>query len=176
MKFSQAFELLKQGNPIKREHWGGYWKLENNQIVMYIKDGSTMNLTETTDILFTIDNMLHDDWQVADNTNSTLLNDELVQTHSFGEAIRALKQGKCIARKGWNGKNMFVCKQVPAEIYCNIIPKMSSLPDSAKTILYDRNKSIYYCNQMIIVKPDNTIDSWVASSSDTFAEDWIILD
>lgn len=24
----------------------------------------------------------------------------------FGDAIRALKEGKCVGRKGWNGKNM----------------------------------------------------------------------
>lgn len=95
---------------------------------------------------------------------------------TFGLAIEAMKKGKLVARKGWNGKGMFVCKQVPAEIYCNIIPKMSSLPERAKGILFDRDKSIFYKNQMIIVKPDNTIDSWVASSSDTFADDWMIVD
>ena len=95
---------------------------------------------------------------------------------NFGEVIEALKQGKCIAREGWNGKGMFVCKQVPAEIYCNIIPKMSSLPQTAKDILFDRDKSIFYVNQMIIIKPDNTIDSWIPSSSDVFAEDWIIIE
>lgn len=26
----------------------------------------------------------------------------------FGEAIKAVKEGKQIARKGWNGKNQFV--------------------------------------------------------------------
>lgn len=94
---------------------------------------------------------------------------------SFGEVIEAMREGKCVSREGWNGKGMFVCKQVPAEIYCNIIPKMSSLPQEAKDLLYNRDKSIFYVNQMIIVKPDNTIDSWVASSSDTFATDWCIL-
>lgn len=99
-----------------------------------------------------------------------------VDNLTFGLAIEAMKLGKCIARKGWNGKEMFVYKQVPAEIYCNIIPKMSSLPQAAKDILFSRDKSIHYVNQMIIVKPDNTIDSWAASSSDTFAEDWFIVE
>ncbi len=93
---------------------------------------------------------------------------------NYGQAIEAMKEGKCIARKGWKG--MFACKQVSAEIYCNIIPKMSSLPKKAKDILFDRDKSIFYQNQMIIVKPDNIIDSWVASSSDTFADDWQIVE
>ena len=27
---------------------------------------------------------------------------------TFGDAIEALKQGKRVAREGWNGKNMFL--------------------------------------------------------------------
>lgn len=50
---------------------------------------------------------------------------------------------------------------------------MQSVPDSAKKILINRNKEpIFYENQMVIVKPDGTIDSWVPSVSDIFAEDW----
>ena len=109
---------------------------------------------------------------------------------TFGLAIEALKLCKCIARKGWNGKGMFVCKQVPSVIGQDIVPKMQSLPQSAKDQFTQRwhnanaendavaianTGSIEYHNQMIIVKPDNSIDSWVASSSDTFAEDWVIL-
>jgi hypothetical protein len=28
--------------------------------------------------------------------------------HTFGDAVEALKQGKRVARKGWNGKKMFL--------------------------------------------------------------------
>ena len=94
---------------------------------------------------------------------------------TYGQAVELLEKGECISRKGWNGKNMFICKQVPSEIYCNIIPKMSSLPQKAKDILYSRDKSIFYDNQMIIVTEDNRINSWVASSSDTFAKDYYKL-
>lgn len=94
---------------------------------------------------------------------------------NYGQAIEALERGECITRAGWNGKGMFVCKQVPSEIYCNIIPKMSSLPQSAKDILYNRDKSIFYDNQMIIITQDNRINSWVASVSDTFAKDYYII-
>ena len=96
---------------------------------------------------------------------------------TFGLAIEALKQGKLVARKGWNGSGMFIFKQIPAAIDNSIINKMQSVPESAKKILTTRNKEpIYYENQMVIVKPNGTIDSWVASSSDTFAEDWFIVE
>ena len=100
---------------------------------------------------------------------------------TFGLAIEAMRLGKCIARTGWNGKNMFVCKQVPSIIDSTIIPNMQSLPQMAKTLILDVSKEpIRYANQMIIVKNnkkgDRIIDSWVASSSDTFAEDWFIVE
>lgn len=98
----------------------------------------------------------------------------------FGVALEHLKEGKCIARMGWNGKGLFVCKQVPSEISANIIPKMQSLPQSAKDILHegvDDTRPIFYVNQMIIVNTNTrNIDSWVPSSSDLFAEDWYIVD
>ena len=36
-------------------------------------------------------------------------------TVDFGEALKALKAGKKVARKGWNGKGIFVMLQVPDE-------------------------------------------------------------
>lgn len=100
---------------------------------------------------------------------------------TFGLAIEALRMGKCVARNGWNGKNMFICKQVPSIIGSEIIPNMQSLPRAAKDLLSRTSlEPIRYSNQMIIVKNNHTgdriIDSWVASSSDTFAEDWYIID
>lgn len=94
---------------------------------------------------------------------------------NFGEAIEALKQGKLITRSGWNGKGMFIVKQIPAVIGIEIIPKMQSLPQAAKDILIVRNQSINYENQMLIVNSLGKADSWVPSSSDCFAEDWQVI-
>ena len=94
----------------------------------------------------------------------------------FGEAIEALKEGKAIQREGWNGKGLFIVKQNPCTIKEDILPKLQNLPQIAKDILMSReNPHIDYTNQMLIINPDGRADSWVASSSDTFAEDWIIL-
>jgi hypothetical protein len=95
---------------------------------------------------------------------------------NFGQAIEALKQGKRVARQGWNGKGMFVFKQVPANVGIQYVPNMQSLPQSVKDEFVKRGENLVYSNQMCIVKQDNTMDSWVASSSDIFAEDWIILE
>ena len=95
---------------------------------------------------------------------------------NFGGAINLLKAGLAVRRKGWNGKGMFIVKQVPAHITGDIIPKMQSLPQSAKDILMSReNPHIDYTNQMLIINPDGRADSWVPSSSDVFAEDWEVV-
>ena len=95
----------------------------------------------------------------------------------FGEALKALKGSCCVARQGCNEKGRFVCKQVPSHIGETIIPKMSSLPQSAKNLIIARkNKSLDYNDQMIIVHPDGNVYSWVPSGSDCFAEDWYIVE
>jgi hypothetical protein len=96
--------------------------------------------------------------------------------YSFGEAIKALKFGLAIRRKGWNGKGLFVIKQVPAHIESNIIPNMQSLPQSAKDLILKSKGFVDYTSQCLIYN-ENTgrADSWVPSISDVFAEDWEIV-
>ena len=96
--------------------------------------------------------------------------------YSFGEAIQALKFGFAIRRNGWNGKGLMVFKQVPAHIESDIIPKMQSLPQSAKDLILKGKGFIDYTSQCLIYN-ENTgrADSWVPSISDVFAEDWEIV-
>lgn len=101
---------------------------------------------------------------------------------NFGQAVEALHEGKMIQRYGWNGKNLFVFKQIPSEISIEIVPKMQSLPDNVKLEFERRHKinpthtfeAIRYSNQLAIVKPDNSINGWTPSPADSLAEDWII--
>lgn len=95
---------------------------------------------------------------------------------SFGIAIQALKFGLAIRRAGWNGNGLMVFKQVPAHIESDIIPKMQSLPQSAKDLILKSKGYIDYTSQCLIYN-ENTgrADSWVPSISDVFAEDWEIV-
>lgn len=116
---------------------------------------------------------------------SYLLNDRLermsdgkesLNNYDFGTAIKFLKAGGAIRRAGWNGKGMFVIKQVPAHIISETIPNMQSLPQIAKDILMKRQKPcLKYTNQMLIIDQDGRADSWAPSSSDVFAEDWELV-
>lgn len=95
---------------------------------------------------------------------------------SFGDAIEILKQGGAIRRSGWNGKGLMVFKQIPAHIESDIIPKMQSLPQSAKDLILKGKGFIDYTSQCLIYN-ENTgrADSWVPSISDVFADDWEIV-
>lgn len=95
---------------------------------------------------------------------------------TFGHATEAAKQGRRVARLGWNGKGLFVFMQIPAVIKEEIIPIMQSLPQAVKDEFAKRGGSISYQNQFGIVYPDNSIHGWTPSPSDTLAEDWVILD
>ena len=97
-------------------------------------------------------------------------------SYLFGDAIDVLKQGGAIRRKGWNDKWVFVIKQIPAHIESDIIPKMQSLPQSAKDLILKGKGFIDYTSQCLIYN-ENTgrADSWVPSISDVFADDWEIV-
>ena len=100
---------------------------------------------------------------------------------SFGMAVDKMKMGHMVARRGWNGKNLFVFMQVPATIGKDIVPKMQSLPPSVKAKFQERFDNaaaqidaIYYDNQLAIVNESNLINGWSPSVSDALATDWYV--
>lgn len=104
-------------------------------------------------------------------------NDDRCECLYFGSAIPLLCAGFAIRRKGWNGKGLMVFKQIPAHIESDVIPKMQSLPQSAKDLILKGKGFIDYTSQCLIYN-ENTgrADSWVPSISDVFADDWEIVD
>ena len=108
---------------------------------------------------------------------STIAKSRASSVFSFSEAIRLLQKGKPLRRLGWNDKNLFVIKQVPAHIESDIIPKMQSLPQSAKDLILNGNGFIDYTIQCLIYNGNTgRADSWVPSISDVFAEDWELVE
>lgn len=56
----------------------------------------------------------------------------------FGEALEAVKEGKLIARSGWNGKGMFVFQRPEDWLSTDtIVNRVKSLPDSFKKYVKD---------------------------------------
>lgn len=93
----------------------------------------------------------------------------------FGEVIEGLKVGKCYQRAGWNGKGLFICKLISSRIGGLSIDKIQSLPAKAKELIQrDSDYPIIdFTNQMLIINQSGRADSWVPSSSDIFADDWL---
>ena len=111
------------------------------------------------------------------NTEKIKQISETSSVFSFSEAIKLLKQGKALRRSGWNGKNLFVIKQVPAHIESDIIPKMQSLPQSAKDLILNGKGFIDYTSQCLIYNGNTgRADSWIPFISDIIAEDWKLIE
>lgn len=100
------------------------------------------------------------------------------QSLSFGEALQALEAGKCVRRESWFG-DKFVVKQIDSDIPAEVVPKMQSLPDSAKQFIGKTAiGDIHYRNQCLIVKqyPSSTVaTNYVPDWNDMFAKDWMVL-
>ena len=85
---------------------------------------------------------------------------------NFGEAIELLKQGKKVARSGWNGKGMFVFL-VPGSVFkVNRAPLLGIYPEGTE---------ITYHAHIDMKTADNQIVPWLASQTDVLAEDWVVL-
>lgn len=151
MLFDKAFKLMKEGHKIKLPSWGGYWCWENDTIMIYCKDGKVLDIRETETVDYTFSNIASNEWIVADEKNTPILGGEA--TFNFGEAIKYLKRGFKVTRKGWNGKGMYV--------------QLNEARDFEFSEL----------NQFLTIKNvKNSFDTWVPSISDLLAEDYVFID
>lgn len=147
------------------------WLVDNN---VYLKDEDVPSSMNRKDGYIVVSEDGYESWSSKSMFEKIY---HEVGTMDFGGAMHCLKAGLAVRRRGWNGKGLFIVKQVPTHIIGDIIPNMQSLPQSAKNILMSReNPHIDYTNQMLIINPDGRADSWVPSSSDVFAEDWEVID
>ena len=173
MNFKEAFEALKQGLRIRRQHWLGYWQIVEGKIKIFCKDGRILGFDSVDfDELFTISNILQDDWEVL---NPDELPYELTSTYTFGEAIRFLKQGKRVARKGWNGKGMFLWLKPET-----IIQSDWCKDEKLKTLVDSNGGEILGLVTICMFTHDSTgrnaiLTGWLASQSDMLSNDWIVV-
>ena len=96
---------------------------------------------------------------------------------SFGHAIEAAKKGAKIARRGWNGKNMFVVYMPPLQL-----PPHSSQEPGAK--VNDRTAAHIGVDTPLDCQPyfamlnaqGQWICGWSATQSDMLSDDWTIVE
>lgn len=165
MTFKEAFEAMKHGAKVKLPSWAGYWFwcIPAQSILMHTKDGKDIDVRSTECVDYTFTNICSDEWIFADSTNCPALGGEA--TFSFSEAIKQLKKGRKVARKGWNGKGMFLF--VADEIHF-----------FTKTELKKKNDEPYDMLPSITMKTaDNKcVVGWVPSQTDMLAEDWVFAE
>lgn len=82
MDFTSAFVSMRQGHKVTRTTWKGYWCILNGEIIMVTKDGKAVNLRESPDMMYTISNMLCDDWGVCDDRVVSMMPGESATTAS----------------------------------------------------------------------------------------------
>ena len=113
MNFNAALAVMLAGGSARCSEWKGFWSWDQDakNIRMHLKDGSSMLLTETEQPLYTFQCIARDDFIDCFYESQGAP----VNTFSFSDALRFLKVGKCVARKGWNGKGIFVGAQLPDE-------------------------------------------------------------
>ena len=99
-----------------------------------------------------------------------------IDNMTFGMAIEAMKQGKKVARRGWNGKGMFLwlkpATTVKAE-WCK--------DEMLKGIVEANGGEILGLGTICMYTHDSTgrkaiLSGWLASQSDMLYDDWVIVE
>ena len=86
---------------------------------------------------------------------------------NFGGAIEALKQGKKVAREGWNGKGML--------LYYVSEGRYPVKMEVAKEIA-DEEGMVNYGAYIAMKTAQGNVVPWLASQTDVLGEDWVIVE
>ncbi|MFB5568662.1 DUF2829 domain-containing protein [Bacillus cereus] len=87
----------------------------------------------------------------------------------FSSALRALKDGKRVSRRGWNGKGMYIVKQ---NGYPQGIPINSN---TAQATGLPEGTVCKFLPYLMMKTADNSFVPWLVSQTDLMAEDWELV-
>ena len=85
---------------------------------------------------------------------------------NFEDALYLVKTGNKVARKGWNGKDMFIFLVPGSTFEVNRAPLLGIFPEGT-AVSYQPHIDMYTAR--------GTIVPWLASQSDLLAEDWKLV-
>lgn len=165
MKFNEVEKSLKEGKKIKLASWkNAYWYYDQeNGVIMnhFEEDGSPDVPTSALfprDLIWVMGN----DWEVVGEETAAVPTD----TYSFGDAINFLKAGKKVARKGWNGKGMFLFLATDIEFHTEADLSCVSNLEGDLTL------------PAVVMKTadDHFCVGWLASQTDMLADDWFTVE
>lgn len=156
-------ELMKQYEEAKTEG-----DIESISLFIHMPTGETETITNPNveEKLKYVEKTYNDDLVHA-NCEDIYIEDVYFLAASdgfdFGTAINLLKEGKKMARKGWNGKGMFLL-YVPSEKW-GIIEKIGLGIPKGNLLPWIGMKTA-----------DGKFIPWLASQSDMLAEDWMFAE
>lgn len=116
-----------------------------------------------------VKNLLHTQYVTAAAEEAVLHEGE---EGTFGQAIESLKFGKKVARKGWNGKGMFLWLKPFALV------KSEWCKDPKLKEIADKNGGEIEALGTICMKTadDKILTGWLASQSDILDHDWVLVE
>jgi len=85
----------------------------------------------------------------------------------FSEALEQIKDGKRVARSGWNGKGMFLFLVSGSNFIVNREPLLSILGEGSQAT---------YRPHIDMKDSEGKIVPWLASQSDLLSNDWEVVE
>lgn len=101
------------------------------------------------------------------------MSDEPLTDCTFGDAIEALKNGKRVAREGWNGKGMFLFLLPEGEVPVKAIHDPELRKVIAEHVGGDTFQALGSIRMLTADK--KILTGWLASQTDILSDDWIIF-
>lgn len=170
MNFVEALKAMKNGAKVKLPSWGGYWcwDAEKETVMIHCRpqdsdhQGEILDIRETQRVEYTLSNVASDEWMIADEENCPVIGGEAM--FGFGDAIKYIKRGLKVKRKGWNGKNQYI--QLATGI---------SYKSATGEIVNCEHDAIG--NMAVAFVGTSGVQlGWLASQADMLAEDWVFVD
>lgn len=170
MTFKEALKAMKNGAKVKLPSWGGYWcwDAEKETVMIHCRpqdsdhQGEILDIRETQRVEYTLSNVASEDWVIADEENCPVLGGEAM--FGFGDAIKYIKRGLKVKRKGWNGKNQYI--QLATGI---------SYKSATGEIVNCEHDAIG--NMAVAFVGTSGVQlGWLASQADMLAEDWVFAE
>lgn len=162
MEFYQVEKALKDGKKVKLSNWkNAYWQYnpETKHLMNHFEEGGAIPVVDMFPLTTAM--LTSSNWEIVEDEQAVPSD-----TYSFGDAMNYLKAGKKVARKGWNGKNMFLFLADDIEFHTDADLSCVSNLEGDLTL------------PAIVMKTadDRFCVGWLASQTDMLSDDWFTVE
>lgn len=160
MKFCEVEQALKDGKKVKLISWkNAYWyQNEQGELINHFEEGEELPVA-----------VVEENASAVPETDQTCgcCADEPVHDDGFcfSEALYRLKHGQKVARKGWNGKGMFLFLADGIEFHT----------DADLSCVRHLEGDLTLPAIVLKTADDQFCVGWLASQTDLLADDWQIV-